>query len=81
MTMTNDQDLIDAHIDGKIDARELRPHDPASKDGSGEGQFYMRGYYEETKRMESAAYCRMRGLPIRVSSYYASDGGSCATCC
>ena len=77
----NNQDLIDAHIDGKIDARESLPADPSMQDGIGEGQFYMRGYYEETKRMESAAYCRMRGLPIRVIGYYASDGGSCATCC
>jgi len=79
--MPNDQDQIDAHISGKIDAREMRPHDPASKDGSGEGQFYLRGYYEEKKRMESAAYCRMRGLPIYVNGYHASSGGSCIPGC
>ena len=79
--MSNNQDQIDAHIYGKIDARDRNQPDPAMKDGSGEGQFYMRGYYEETKRMESAAYCRIRGLPIRVFGYYASSGGSCASCC
>ena len=78
--MLNDQDLIDAHIYGKIDAREGIPVPSEMQDGSGEGQFYMRGYYEETKRMESAAYCRIRGLPIRVFGYYASSGGSCASC-
>ena len=49
--MSNSQDQIDAHISGKIDARESLPADPTMQDGSGEGQFYMRGYHEETKRM------------------------------
>ena len=46
------------------------------KDGSGEGQFYMRGYHEETKRMESAAYCRMRGINIVVNGACAANGSA-----
>lgn len=79
--MSNNQDLIDAHIYGKIDARDRKQPDPEMKPEYGEGQFYLRGYYEEKKRMESAAYCRMRGLPIRVYGYHASSGGSCIPGC
>lgn len=72
--MPNDQDQIDSHIYGKIDARERKQPE------TGEGQFYLRGYYEEKQRMESAAYCRNRNLPIHVSGYRAGSGGSCVAC-
>ena len=74
--MLNDQDLIDAHIYGKIDARERIPADPDMKPEHGEGQFYLRGYYEEKKRMESAVYCRMRGLNIIVNGACAANGSA-----
>ena len=74
--MSNDQDSIDSHISGKIDARERKQPDPKMKAGSGEGNFYIRGYYEEKKRMESAAYCRMRGLNIIVRGAFASNGSA-----
>ncbi len=74
--MSNDQDSIDAHISGKIDARERIPVPPEMKAGSGECNFYIRGYNEEKKRMESAGYCRMRGINIIVNGAFAANGSA-----
>ena len=78
--MPNNQDLIDAHISGKIDARDNKAPDPDIEPGYSDNVFYLRGYHEEKKRMESAEYCRIRGLPITVYGYFATAGGSCVPC-
>lgn len=78
--MTNPDELIDAHIDGKMDAREGKPI-KAGLNYSNADNYYLRGYREEMKRLESPAYCRMRGLSIRVYGLCANGGGSAISGC
>ena len=49
--MPNNQDLIDAHISGKIDARDNKAPDSDIEPGYSDNVFYLRGYHEEKKRM------------------------------